>query len=41
MRDGSETGFLVNTGKQLIPIDAGAGTWFGGGALGHFSGQPP
>src|SRR5580704_14375445 len=22
------TGFLVNTGKQLILIDAGAGTWF-------------
>jgi glyoxylase-like metal-dependent hydrolase (beta-lactamase superfamily II) len=29
------TGFLVNTGKQLILIDAGAGTWFGGGALGR------
>src|SRR5258708_34437963 len=35
MLDGSETGFLVNTSKQLILIDAGAGTWFGGGALGH------
>jgi len=33
--DASETGFLVNTGKQLILVDAGAGTWFGGGALGH------
>jgi len=27
-------GFLVNTGKQLILVDAGAGTWWGGGALG-------
>ena len=33
--DTSDTGFLVNTGKQLILIDAGAGTWFGGGALGR------
>jgi glyoxylase-like metal-dependent hydrolase (beta-lactamase superfamily II) len=33
--DTSDTGFLVNTGKQLILIDAGAGTWFGGGSLGH------
>ena len=29
------TGFLVNTGKQLILVDAGAGTWYGGGALGR------
>jgi glyoxylase-like metal-dependent hydrolase (beta-lactamase superfamily II) len=35
--DVSDTGFLVNTGKQLILIDAGAGTWFGGGALGHLT----
>jgi len=28
-------GFLVNTGKQLILVDAGAGTWYGGGALGR------
>src|SRR6202043_3934903 len=35
MLDGSESGFLVNTGKQLILVDAGAGTWFGGGALGR------
>jgi glyoxylase-like metal-dependent hydrolase (beta-lactamase superfamily II) len=35
MLDGSETCVLVNTGQQLILIDAGAGTWFGGGALGH------
>jgi glyoxylase-like metal-dependent hydrolase (beta-lactamase superfamily II) len=37
--DGSETGFLVNTGKQLILVDAGAGTWFGGGALGRLAGN--
>ena len=35
--DGSETGFLVNTGKQLILVDAGAGTWFGGGVFGHLT----
>src|ERR1700722_10736551 len=29
--DAGDTGFLVNTGKQLILVDAGAGTWFGGG----------
>jgi glyoxylase-like metal-dependent hydrolase (beta-lactamase superfamily II) len=33
--DTGDTGFLVNTGKQLILVDAGAGTWFGGGALGR------
>src|SRR5712675_306725 len=33
--DVGDTGFLVNTGKQLILIDAGAGTWFGGGSLGR------
>jgi glyoxylase-like metal-dependent hydrolase (beta-lactamase superfamily II) len=33
--DIGDTGFLVNTGKQLILIDAGAGTWFGGGSLGR------
>src|ERR1700730_6294057 len=33
--DVSDTGFLVNTGKQLILVDAGSGTWFGGGAFGH------
>src|SRR5712672_1932808 len=26
-----DSGFLVNTGKQLILVDAGAGTWWGGG----------
>lgn len=33
--DVGDIGFLVNTGKQLILIDAGAGTWFGGGSLGR------
>jgi glyoxylase-like metal-dependent hydrolase (beta-lactamase superfamily II) len=33
--DACDTGFLVNTGKEVILIDAGAGTWFGGGALGR------
>jgi hypothetical protein len=34
-----DSGFLVNTGKQLILIDAGAGTWWGGGALGRLEGS--
>jgi glyoxylase-like metal-dependent hydrolase (beta-lactamase superfamily II) len=33
--DTGDTGFAVNTGKQLILVDAGAGTWYGGGALGR------
>jgi len=33
--DTGDIGFLVNTGKQLILVDAGAGTWFGGGSLGR------
>src|SRR6266481_5840850 len=33
--DGAESGFLVNTGKQVILVDAGAGEWWGGGALGR------
>jgi len=33
--DTSDIGFLVNTGRQLILVDAGAGTWFGGGSLGR------
>jgi glyoxylase-like metal-dependent hydrolase (beta-lactamase superfamily II) len=37
--DGSDAGFLVNTGKQLILVDAGSGTWFGGGAYGHLVGN--
>jgi len=39
MLEASVTGFLVNTGKQLILVDAGAGTWFGGGALGRLAGS--
>src|SRR5260370_10159538 len=35
-----DMGFLVNTGKQLILVDAGAGTWWGGGALGRLAGSP-
>ena len=37
--DAADTGFLVNTGKQLVLIDAGSGTWFGGGALGRLVGS--
>src|SRR6266849_3817039 len=29
MLDVVDSGFLVNTGKQLILVDAGAGTWWG------------
>src|SRR5260370_20652818 len=39
--DVGDTGFLVNTGKQLILVDAGAGTWYGGGALRPFVYSPP
>src|SRR6266852_9640650 len=35
MLDVADTGYLVNTGKQLILVDAGSGTWFGGGKFGH------
>jgi glyoxylase-like metal-dependent hydrolase (beta-lactamase superfamily II) len=35
--DVGDTGFLVNTGKQLILVDAGAGTWYGAGALGRLA----
>jgi glyoxylase-like metal-dependent hydrolase (beta-lactamase superfamily II) len=37
MMDGTDTGYLVNTGKQLILVDAGSGTWYGGGAFGHLA----
>jgi glyoxylase-like metal-dependent hydrolase (beta-lactamase superfamily II) len=37
MREAANVGFLVNTGKQLILVDAGAGTWWGGGALGRLA----
>jgi glyoxylase-like metal-dependent hydrolase (beta-lactamase superfamily II) len=39
MLDVVDMGFLVNTGKQLILVDAGAGTWWGGGALGRLAGS--
>src|SRR6266852_2609808 len=39
MRDDGDTGFLVNTGKQIILVDAGSGTWYGGAALGRLVGS--
>jgi glyoxylase-like metal-dependent hydrolase (beta-lactamase superfamily II) len=33
--DGAESAFLVNTGKRVILVDAGAGQWWGGGAFGR------
>jgi len=39
MLDVIDSGFLVNTGKQLILVDAGAGIWWGGGALGRLVGS--
>jgi glyoxylase-like metal-dependent hydrolase (beta-lactamase superfamily II) len=39
MLDAVEAGFLVNTGKQLILVDVGAGTWYGGGAFGRLVGS--
>jgi hypothetical protein len=39
MLDDGDTGFLVNTGKQLILVDAGSGTWYGGGTMGHLVGN--
>jgi len=39
MLEAADRGFLVNTGKQLILVDAGAGTWYGGGALGRLAGN--
>jgi len=39
MLDVADTGFLVNTGKQLILVDAGAGAWWGGGAMGRLVGS--
>src|SRR5260370_1038148 len=39
MLDVADTGFLVNTGKQLILVDAGAGTWWGGEAMGRLAGS--
>src|SRR3981189_3543809 len=39
MLDVADTGFLVNTGKQRILVDVGAGTWWGGGAFGRLAGR--
>src|SRR4029077_693418 len=39
MLDVVDSGLLVNTGQQLILVDAGAGTWWGGGALGRLAGS--
>ena len=39
MLDVADAGFLVNTGKQLILVDTGAGTWWGGGAFGRLAGS--
>src|SRR5258708_26726595 len=39
MLDVADTGVLVNTGKQLILVDAGAGPWWGGAALGRLAGN--
>src|SRR5882672_4641833 len=39
MLDVVDMGFLVHTGKQLVLVDAGAGTWWGGGALGGLAGS--
>src|SRR5258706_8829720 len=38
--DVADTGFLVNTGKQVVLVDAGAGTWWGGGPFGGLAGTP-
>jgi glyoxylase-like metal-dependent hydrolase (beta-lactamase superfamily II) len=39
MLDVVDSGFVVNTGQQLILVDAGAGAWWGGGALGRLVGS--
>src|SRR5260370_19201981 len=41
MLDVSDEAFLVNTGTQLVLVDAGAGTWRGGGALRRLVDSPP
>src|SRR5580704_17293489 len=37
MLDVADTGFLVNTGKQLVLVDVGAGNWWGGEAFGRLT----
>jgi glyoxylase-like metal-dependent hydrolase (beta-lactamase superfamily II) len=39
MLDVVDMGFLVHTGKQVILVDVGAGTWWGGAALGRLAGS--
>jgi len=39
MLDVVDMGFLVHTDKQLILVDAGAGTWWGGAVLGRLVGS--
>src|SRR5260370_3939913 len=39
MLDVVDMGLLVHTGKQLILVDAGAGPWWGGAALGRLVGS--
>jgi glyoxylase-like metal-dependent hydrolase (beta-lactamase superfamily II) len=39
MLDVVDSGFMVDTGKQRILVDAGAGAWWGGGALGRLAGS--
>src|SRR5258708_27845983 len=40
MLDVVDMAFLVNTGGQLILVDAGAGAWGGGGGLARPGGAP-
>jgi len=37
--DVADTGFLVNTGEQLVLVDVGAGTWWGGAGFGRLAGS--
>jgi glyoxylase-like metal-dependent hydrolase (beta-lactamase superfamily II) len=39
MLEAADTGYLVNNGKQLVLVDAGAGTWYGVGVLGRLAGN--
>jgi len=39
MLEVADLGFLVNTDKQLILVDAGSGTWYGGGTFGRLVGS--
>jgi glyoxylase-like metal-dependent hydrolase (beta-lactamase superfamily II) len=35
--EGADTGYVINTGKKLILVDTGSGTWTGEGAFGRFA----